>query len=158
MADRDEKQPRPEEPACPSRRKVMQCALQAGAATWAAGMLTPPVIYLWPAGTEGPGAGTVKAGLAKDLPPGKSMLVKVEGRPLLLLRLASGEFRAFSAICTHLGCLVDFRKEQGDVFCPCHGGRFDLEGKVTGGPPPRPLPQYPVVVVEGEIQVKVKRD
>lgn len=158
MADNDGKRSDQEEPSSPDRRKVLRCALQAGAATWAAGMLTPPVVYLWPAGAEGPGKGTVKAGLANDLPPGKSMLRKADGKPLLVVRLASGEFRAFSAICTHLACLVDYRKEQEDVFCPCHGGRFDLEGKVIGGPPPKPLPTYPVAVVEGEIQVKVKRD
>jgi cytochrome b6-f complex iron-sulfur subunit len=121
-------------------------------------MLTPPAVYLWPVGTAGPGKDTVKAGLAKDLPPGKSILVKADGKPLLVIRLASGEYRAFSAICTHLACLVDWRKEQGDVFCPCHGGRFDLDGKVIGGPPPKPLPMYPVTVVENEIQVKLRRD
>lgn len=158
MADNDGKRPDPEDPSSPSRRKVLGCALKAGAATWAAGMLTPPVVYLWPVGSEGPGKDTVKAGLVKDLPPGKSMLVKAEGKPILIVRLASGEYRAFSAICTHLACLVDFRKDQGDVFCPCHGGRFDLDGKVIGGPPPKALPKYPVTVVEGEIQVKLRRD
>ncbi len=158
MAEDDGKRPDEKDASSPSRRKVLRCALKAGAATWAAGMLVPPAVYLWPVGSEGPGKDAVKAGLEKDLPPGKSMLVKIEGKPLLVIRLASGEYRAFSAICTHLACLVDWRKEQGDVFCPCHGGRFDLEGKVIGGPPPKPLPSYPVIVVDGEIQVKLRRD
>lgn len=158
MADPEEGQPKPDNSYCIARRKVLRCALKASGATWAAGMLAPAVVYLWPAGSEGPGKDTVKAGLAKDLPPGKSMLVKAEGKPLLVVRSPSGEYRAFSAICTHLACLVDWRKEQGDVFCPCHGGRFDLEGKVIGGPPPKPLPKYPVVVENGEIQVKLRRD
>jgi cytochrome b6-f complex iron-sulfur subunit len=69
---------------------------------------------------------------------------------------AGGELRAFSAVCTHLGCIV--KSEPTDhhaLYCACHGGMFDHQGEVVGGPPPRPLPRYPVEVRDGQVFVKV---
>ena len=69
---------------------------------------------------------------------------------------ADGELRAFSAVCTHLGCIV--RAEPPDhhaLYCACHGGMFNREGEVVGGPPPRPLPRYPVEVRDGQVFVKI---
>lgn len=69
---------------------------------------------------------------------------------------AGGELRAFSAVCTHLGCIV--KAEPTDhhaLYCACHGGMFDQQGNVVGGPPPRPLPRYPVEVRDGQVFVKV---
>lgn len=137
------------------RRALLQRALKASLTIWAAGVGVPAAIYVWPMRREGPGSGTVKAGATKDLAVGKSVLVKAGGAPILLIRESTDKVRAFSAICTHLGCLVNWRRDPGDIFCPCHGGRFDLDGKVIGGPPPRPLPEYPVSIVDGEIQIKV---
>jgi Rieske Fe-S protein len=60
--------------------------------------------------------------------------------PCLLVRLTTSEFVAFSQKCTHLSCAVIPRPEQGDFFCPCHEGHFDLRtGVPTAGPPQRPL-------------------
>ena len=56
---------------------------------------------------------------------------------LVLFRDSEG-FYAISTTCTHLGCTVA-RSREG-FACPCHGSRFDANGKVTGGPAPRPLP------------------
>lgn len=53
---------------------------------------------------------------------------------------------AVSLVCTHLGCTVSVTPE--DFVCPCHGSRFDLEGKVLHGPADRPLPRYPVRVTD----------
>jgi len=47
---------------------------------------------------------------------------------------------ALSAVCTHLGCITRFKSDERAIACPCHGSRFDLEGNVTHGPAPRPLP------------------
>lgn len=71
-------------------------------------------------------------------------------RPAVLVHLASGDFVAYDAICTHLGCQIHFDEEpikgwesmKDNLFCPCHGGVFDpLNGEVLGGPPPRPMPK-----------------
>lgn len=59
---------------------------------------------------------------------------------------------ALSAICTHMGCMVTYDKD-GFILCPCHAGKFDLNGNVISGPPPRPLNEYPVRVVQNKIVV-----
>ncbi|NJD01920.1 MAG: ubiquinol-cytochrome c reductase iron-sulfur subunit [Ruminiclostridium sp.] len=48
-------------------------------------------------------------------------------------------FDIFDPRCTHLGCAYHWEKDKNQFYCPCHGGKFDISGKVLGGPPPRPL-------------------
>jgi thiosulfate dehydrogenase [quinone] large subunit len=73
------------------------------------------------------------------------------GGPAYLVHTPQG-FRAFSAICTHAGCTVGL--SGGQFVCPCHGGRYSAEtGAVLGGPPPRPLEQLPVRVVDGQVRL-----
>lgn len=106
-------------------------------------MVPPEQVVEVPAGPRdqvSPGAGVVRA-----LPSGQIALVDV-----------GGELRAFSAVCTHLGCIVRFEPEMNHLYCACHGGMFDRDGQVVGGPPPRPLPRYPVEVREGQVYVKIK--
>ena len=64
-------------------------------------------------------------------------MVAMPEQRMWLYRDAEGLY-AISAICTHLGCIIA-TQEGGGYFCPCHGSRFDTEGKVVGGPAPRPL-------------------
>lgn len=61
-----------------------------------------------------------------------------------------------SAVCSHLGCLVNYRKESREFVCPCHGGKYDIAGKNVAGPPPIPLTAYPVEVRNGKVMVGVK--
>jgi len=69
-------------------------------------------------------------------------------------QLSPGRFLAFSAVCTHLGCVVTWRPEEKIFFCPCHAGRFSEDGEVLGGPPPKPLPRYAVEAGPGEIVIR----
>ena len=71
-------------------------------------------------------------------------------------RPSAGEFRAFSAVCTHLNCTVQYRNDLEHIWCACHNGHFDLFGKNIAGPPPRPLDTFDVVV-RGEDVVVSKR-
>ena len=66
--------------------------------------------------------------------------------PVIIINARDKGFLAFSKVCTHLGCLVKYDKEQQIFICPCHAGVFDLEGNVISGPPPRPLPKFSVRV------------
>ncbi len=61
-----------------------------------------------------------------------------------------------SATCSHLGCLVNYHKDKKEFICPCHGGRYDLNGKNIGGPPPLPLTRLPLRTRAGMILAGVK--
>ena len=61
-----------------------------------------------------------------------------------------------SATCSHLGCLVNYHKEKGEFICPCHGGRYDLQGNNIAGPPPAPLARLPVENRSGIVYVGVR--
>jgi len=97
----------------------------------------------------------VPAGRRDLVPAGGGIVLSLPTGQVALLD-AGGELRAFSAVCTHLGCLVRWEPEMEHLYCACHGGMFDRGGQVVGGPPPRPLPQYPAEVREGQVFVKIK--
>ena len=77
-------------------------------------------------------------------------------RKLYVVRTARG-FVAMSAVCTHLGCMTQFEPAGERIFCPCHGSRFSPDGKVAGGPAPRPLPRYELALDDGWLVVDTKR-
>lgn len=67
-----------------------------------------------------------------------------------------GQWRAFSAICTHAGCLVSFTGSS--IYCPCHAGYFSpTNGSVQRGPPPSPLPEYGVIINGSSLYVSQSR-
>lgn len=64
----------------------------------------------------------------------------------------SGQWKVFSATCTHRPCTVNYTGSR--IYCPCHAGSFSAaNGAVTGGPPPRPLPEYGVQIISGNVYV-----
>jgi menaquinol-cytochrome c reductase iron-sulfur subunit len=71
-----------------------------------------------------------------------------------LRRVDAGTFIAFSINCTHLGCPVRWLDEAKLFMCPCHGGVYYEDGTVAAGPPPLPLPRYPVRVKDGDVQIQ----
>jgi menaquinol-cytochrome c reductase iron-sulfur subunit len=71
-----------------------------------------------------------------------------------LRRVNADTFIAFSINCTHLGCPVRWLAEANLFMCPCHGGVYYQNGAVAAGPPPLPLPRYPVRVKNGEVQIQ----
>jgi len=82
----------------------------------------------------------------------KGLPVRV--RACHLIRTPStGEYRAFTAVCTHLGCTVQYRPDLQEIWCPCHNGIYDLQGRNVSGPPPRPLAQYQVHIQGQDIVV-----
>ena len=70
-----------------------------------------------------------------------------------LRRDAAEHFTAFTVHCTHLGCPVRWVADAELFLCPCHGGVYYADGTVSAGPPPRTLPQYPVRVRNGEVEI-----
>lgn len=98
----------------------------------------------------------VKIGKATDVPLGKGKLAMVGDEPVWVVHLARG-FAAFSATCTHKGCVIKWEEKRGVFSCPCHDGLFDAHGNVIAGMPRRPLPAFPVDAVNGEIYALPRR-
>jgi menaquinol-cytochrome c reductase iron-sulfur subunit len=71
-----------------------------------------------------------------------------------LRRVDADTFIAFSINCTHLGCPVRWLADANLFMCPCHGGVYYQDGAVAAGPPPLPLPRYPVRVINGDVQIQ----
>jgi nitrite reductase/ring-hydroxylating ferredoxin subunit len=86
-----------------------------------------------------------------EVAPGTAVKFKDSGQPAVLVHLRSGEFAAYSAICTHQQCEVAYN--NGQLACPCHGSVFDAENgaEVVNGPARLPLPEIPVEVRGGEV-------
>ncbi|EPJ37924.1 putative Rieske 2Fe-2S iron-sulfur protein YhfW [Streptomyces afghaniensis 772] len=78
----------------------------------------------------------------ESLPPGEGAVVRADGHHrLAVYRDDDGNLHSVSARCTHLGCLVAFNSAERAWECPCHGSRFDTDGKVIQGPATKPLEQ-----------------
>jgi Rieske Fe-S protein len=92
--------------------------------------------------------------LESEVSPGSAVKFQDGGDPAVLVRLDSGEFAAYSAVCTHKGCTVAYNGNGGTLDCPCHGSVFDPSsgGSVVQGPAPEPLPEIPVQVSGGEVR------
>lgn len=86
--------------------------------------------------------GTLRVPLA-ELPPGERVYREL-GDVTIELHRQGEEITARSMMCTHQGCVVQWRPAEQEYFCPCHEGRFDADGAVIEGMPTRPLARYPV--------------
>jgi Rieske Fe-S protein len=133
-----------------TRRKFINWFLATSAGAFFLSVLYPIARYLIPpqAGESTAASVTLPIKLA-DVKPNSGQIFKFGNRPAILIRTPAGELRAFSAVCTHLNCTVQYRSDLSHIWCACHNGHFDLNGQNIAGPPPRPLDQY-VVNVRGE--------
>lgn len=75
-------------------------------------------------------------------------IIRFGAEPVILVKVSDEEYRAFSATCTHLDCIVGYQKDRSRIFCNCHGGAYDLSGRNVSGPPPRPLTAFKVNLVQ----------
>jgi len=83
-------------------------------------------------------------------------IVRFGAEPVILVKVTDSEYRAFSATCTHLDCIVGYQKDRTRIFCNCHGGTYDLNGRNVAGPPPRPLTAYKVnLIAKGSEPAKI---
>jgi menaquinol-cytochrome c reductase iron-sulfur subunit len=75
---------------------------------------------------------------------------------IYVVKKSSGQLDTFSNVCTHLSCRVTWQEEQGEYVCPCHDGRFGVDGSIISGPQPRPLDQYEHKVEDGTLMVRIQ--
>jgi cytochrome b6-f complex iron-sulfur subunit len=117
-------------------------------------IVTPIVGFLIPTKSSSAGAGSrVLAASLDKLPVGQGDVVAVGSKPVIVVNTAQG-VKAYSAICTHLGCIVAWDGPANTIVCPCHDGRFNPStGAVQSGPPPAALPALTTVVEGNDIYV-----
>ena len=144
------------DPPSDGRRRVLTLLSQAFLALWGLGAAVAVGAYLKPPGKrERDAERMVSAGPLEGLRVGEGHLVRHGVTPFYVVRLDAARVVAVSAVCTHVRCILGYDPARKALVCPCHDGRFDLSGNVLAGPPPRPLPSYPVSVRAGEIFVQV---
>lgn len=139
-----------------TRRRFIRWLLGFSVVSTLGGVLTPIVGYLWPparAGGSGKGGRTL-VGTVADFPLNSGKVVTVNDEPVIIVNTPAGGLKAFSAICTHLACIVYWHEQRQVIQSPCHDGRFNpLNGTVISGPPPRPIPPYEMEIVNGEVYI-----
>ncbi len=139
-----------------SKRGFLKLILSGSVVALVGAVVYPILSYLKPPKQGEVEVSSVKAGKVSDIQKDSGAIVKFGSKPVILLRLANGDFRAFSAVCTHLDCTVQYKKELGLIWCACHNGKYDLNGRNVSGPPPRPLDEYRVIVQGDEVTISKK--
>jgi cytochrome b6-f complex iron-sulfur subunit len=134
-----------------SRRKFLSVSIGAIAAASIGAVLYPVYRYLAPRREMDSGSKVTFP--ESEIPAGGAKFFQFRGETGVIVRKTSGELIALSAVCTHLGCIVQWRRDKQDFLCPCHAGRYTAEGQVISGPPPRALSKVPFSVSNGTITV-----
>ncbi|MGE5141053.1 MAG: ubiquinol-cytochrome c reductase iron-sulfur subunit [Rudaea sp.] len=137
-----------------TRRRSLQLLLGFSVVSTVGGIVGPIVSYLTPQTGTVTGGGSVDVGKIEDFPVGSGTVVSVNDKPVIIVNTKAGGLKAFSAICTHLGCIVAWEARKNVVQCPCHEGVFNATtGAVVSGPPPKPLAAYELVVKDGKVLI-----
>jgi cytochrome b6-f complex iron-sulfur subunit len=135
------------------RRGFLNIFLGGGITALLAGIAYPLVRFVIPPKQPEAATSQVVAAKVGELSPNTSKIFRFGKDPAILIMTAAGEYRAFTAICTHLDCTVQYRKDLKQIWCACHNGHYDLNGNNISGPPPAPLTKYAVAVRGDQIIV-----
>ena len=139
--------------ASSGRRSFLNVLLGTGTVATLGAILYPIIRFMVPPKIVESSASSVVAAKVAEMKLNQGKIFKFGSKPGLLVKTPEGEFRAFSATCTHLDCTVQYRQDEKLIWCACHNGRYDLTGKNVSGPPPRPLEEFKVNVRGDEIIV-----
>ncbi len=145
-----------ENPGESNRRNFLKYILGSATLAWIGSVMYPLVSFLKPPKQGEVEVSSVKACKLSEMEKDSGIIVRFGNKPVILVRKADGELRAFSAVCSHLDCTVQYRKDMGLIWCACHNGRYDLTGRNVAGPPPRPLDEYKVIVQGEDIFISKK--
>lgn len=131
-------------PASQPRRSFLDYLLGSTALATLGAIIYPVFKFMSPPQIVESAENSVVAAKLSEVPPNSGKIFKFGNKPGILVRSATGEFKALSAVCTHLECIVQYRDDTKQIWCACHNGQYNLSGKNIGGPPPRPLEEYKV--------------
>jgi Rieske Fe-S protein len=149
--------PRPVEGGIDQGRRRFLLLITGFGALWAAVVASFPIFKFLSHKPQGDvfgkeGRARVEKALPADVArPGMGRNAAYGGRGLIIFRNSAGQLKAFDAKCTHAGCNVGFAGDK--LFCTCHGGTYDFEGRNVAGPPPRPLTELKVIEDNGALYV-----
>ncbi len=135
----------------PGRRRFLNWFLGTSIGALLASIAYPVTRFLNPPELPESTTRTVEAGTTQDpeLLDKNFKIIRFGQDPVILVRRSESDIRAFSAVCTHLSCIVAYRKDKELIWCYCHNGVYDLNGKNIAGPPPRPLTPFKVDIAAG---------
>jgi cytochrome b6-f complex iron-sulfur subunit len=127
------------------RRSFLDLLLGVGVLGTAGSALFPVFKYLKPLPLEAAG-GPLRLSDRDSaiLEREQFVIVSAGSKRAIVFRDARSQLRALSAKCTHEGCTVQYLAGESIIWCACHNGRFDIDGRVLSGPPPKPLAEYAV--------------
>lgn len=130
-----------------TRRSFLDWFLATGTGGLLVSVIYPVTRYLIPPKVEESTSRNVTLSIEpEEVKANSGQIFRFGSQPGILVRTPTGNLQAFSAICTHLACTVQYRADLNHIWCACHNGHYDLNGKNIAGPPPRPLEKYEVNV------------
>lgn len=135
------------------RRSILKWLMGVGVFGWLGTVVYPLLKYLTPPRIPEANISSIRVGSLEDFSEGSGTIFQFGREAGILIRLEENDFKAFTATCTHLSCIVQYRQDLNQIWCACHNGRFDLTGRNVAGPPPRPLEEFDVHVGEDEVWV-----
>jgi cytochrome b6-f complex iron-sulfur subunit len=142
------------DPSQPQRgRRWVSALLGAGVLASIASFLYPALRYVLPPRVAESTSSSVVAAKVGELKDNSGKVFRFGSEPAILIHTPQGKYVAFTAVCTHLGCTVQYRSDLHEIWCPCHNGMYSLTGQNVSGPPPRPLTSYKVHVQGEDIVV-----
>jgi len=138
----------------PGRRNFLNWFLGTTAGAFLVSVTYPVSRYLIPPEVTESTARTVTLSIKpNELKANSGQIFRFGSQPAILVKDTNGELKAFTAVCTHLSCTVQYRSDINQIWCACHNGHFDLNGRNVEGPPPKPLEQYVVNVRADQVVV-----
>ena len=141
----------------PGRRAFLAAAAGAAGLCYVAALAYPIYRYLASPSEMALSAAAVTEVTLKDaqkLPAGSALMFKFGPSPAMLIHHLDGRWIALSAVCSHLGCTVQYEPDADRIHCACHGGVYNAyTGANVSGPPPKPLKPFKVVVNQAGVEI-----
>jgi cytochrome b6-f complex iron-sulfur subunit len=136
----------------PKRRSFLNLLLGVGVVGWGGSIIYPVLRYLRPLSATATGPLKLTPEEVAKVEKEHFVIVRAGTRKAIVFA-AGGELRALDAKCTHEGCTVQYVAADEQILCACHNGKYDLDGRVLSGPPPRPLVQWAVTKEDDSVTI-----